>query len=97
MNKLITKVRTFFAGKNNISHINGNIVPAEGVKKVWAINEDDAVCVTPQSGKFSIAVKAGNWKLHVEAMNQYKYAVVENIFVAEGSSADTGIIRLARA
>ena len=95
--KFFTSLGAFFTGKNILAHINGSIVPAEGAKKVWAINEDETVCVTPQSGKFSIPVKAGKWKLHIEAMNHYKYKVVDDIFVGEGRSADAGIIRLAKA
>ncbi len=77
-----------------ISHIHGSIVPAEGAKKVWAINDNYAFTVIPHSGKFSIPVKAGSWKLHVEAMNHYKHAVLDDIYVEEGRSADAGVIRL---
>jgi len=95
--KFFAMLGNFIFGTKKTAHINGSVLPAEGVKKVWAINEEETVCVTPRSGKFSIAVKAGKWKLHIEAMNHYKYTIIDNIFVGEGKSQDAGIIRLARA
>jgi len=74
--------------------IHGTITPADGAKKVWAVNGTDSVSVTPVSGNFSLDVKPGTWKLKVEAASPYKDAVVENIVVTEGQSADAGDIKL---
>jgi hypothetical protein len=83
-----------FSSRNFISSIYGTIEPAEGAKKVWAVNGMDSVSIVPESGKFSIAVTAGKWKLTVEANRPYQDAVIENINVEEGKSTDAGIIRL---
>jgi len=77
------------------SGIHGIVSPADGAKKVWAINGKDSVAAVPSSGNFSIDAKPGTWKLHVEAANGYKDAYIENIVVEEGSYADAGEIKMA--
>jgi len=78
------------------SGIYGTIDPPDGAKKVWAINGTDSVSAStiPLTGKFSLEVKPGTWKLLVEAVPPLKNAVVENILVQEGESADAGVIKL---
>ncbi|HMK04446.1 MAG TPA: hypothetical protein VK489_09650 [Ferruginibacter sp.] len=100
MSKFMIMIRTAFVAWNSVirkgavSTINGCIVPADAAKRVWAINETDAVFVTPASGKFIIPVKAGNWKLHVEATAPYTYVVTEDIVVEKGCITNTGVIKL---
>ncbi|MEI9959367.1 MAG: hypothetical protein WDM90_24310 [Ferruginibacter sp.] len=43
---------------------------------------------------FSVDIKPGNCRLHIEATNGYKDAVVNNIIVEEGNYADAGEIKL---
>lgn len=76
------------------SGIYGSIDPPDGAKKVWAINGTDSVSTVPLTGKFFLEVKPGTWKLIVEAVAPLKNAVVENILVQEGESADAGVIKL---
>lgn len=76
------------------SGIYGTIDPPDGARKVWAINGTDSVSTVPLTGKFSLEVKPGTWKLIVEAVPPLKTALVENILVQEGESADAGLIKL---
>jgi len=77
-----------------ISSIYGTIEPAEAAKKVWAVNGKDSVSVIPEAGKFSIAVTAGKWTLHVEAAAPFKDIIIDNINVEEGKSTNAGVIRM---
>jgi hypothetical protein len=76
------------------SGIYGTIDPAEGAKKVWAISGTDSVSTVPITGKFSLEVKPGTWKLIVEAVPPLKSTQLEGILVQEGQSADAGVIKL---
>lgn len=76
------------------SGIVGVIEPADGVKKVWAISGTDSVSTVPLTGKFSLEVKAGNWKLLVEGAQPYKNTVVESVLVVDGQVTDVGVIKL---
>jgi hypothetical protein len=76
------------------SGIHGIISPADGSKKIWAVNGKDSVATAAVSGNFSIDVKPGTWKLHVEAVSGLKDAYIDNIAVEEGSYADVGEIKL---
>lgn len=75
--------------------IHGTITPAESAKKVWAISGTDSVSVAPTTGSFNLEVKAGTYKLVVEAAAPYKTATVESVVVEEGKSTDAGEIKLA--
>ncbi|MEI9810072.1 MAG: carboxypeptidase regulatory-like domain-containing protein [Bacteroidota bacterium] len=76
------------------SGIYGSVDPADGARKVWAISGSDTVSAVPLTGKFSLEVKPGTWKLIVEAIAPYKNAVVESVLVQEGQSTDAGVIKL---
>jgi hypothetical protein len=76
------------------SGIQGTIEPPEGVKKVWAISGTDSMSTVPLNGKFSMDVKAGNWKLYIEAVQPYKNTVVESVLVVDGQYTDAGVIKL---
>ena len=84
----------FVARTNVASGIHGTVTPAEGAKKVWAINGTDSASTVPVGGNFSLDVKPGTWSLKVEAAAPYKDATVESIVVEEGKSADAGEIKL---
>ena len=75
--------------------IYGTIDPAEGARKVWAVSGTDSISAIPVAGKFSLDVKAGNWKLVVEAIAPYKNTAVDNILVQESQPTDAGVIKLA--
>jgi hypothetical protein len=91
---LFVALCAFFPLTQHKSGIYGTIDPPEGAKRVWAINGKDSVSTTPLLGKFSMEVKPGTWKLIIEATAPLKNAVVENILVQEGQSADAGLIKL---
>jgi hypothetical protein len=76
------------------SGIHGTIDPADGAQKVWALNGTDSVSAVPMSGKFSLEVAPGKWKLFVEATPPYKNTTLENITVREEEYTDAGVIRL---
>jgi hypothetical protein len=80
--------------KNFMSGIHGIITPADAIKKVWAINATDTIGVAPSAGNFSIELKPGNWKIHVDAIPGYKPVTMENIIVKDGSYTDAGEIKL---
>ena len=93
---MIFVIGAFIPVRHSISSIYGTLEPADAAKKVFAINVNtkDSLVVIPQSGKFSIAVSAGNWKIWVHGMKPFKDVFVENIRVAEGRSTDAGVIHL---
>ena len=87
----------FISKTKLITSIYGTIEPAEGAGKVWAVSGKDSVAVIPQAGKFSVAVgKAGTYKIFIQAIRPFKDAVVDNIKVEDGKSADAGIITLSK-
>jgi hypothetical protein len=87
-------VCAFMSPERVKSGIYGTIDPADGAKKVWAISGTDSISTVPLTGKFSLEVKPGTWKLIVEAVPPLKNAALENILVQEGESADAGVIKL---
>jgi hypothetical protein len=77
------------------SGIKGMIRPADAIVSfVWAISGTDSVKVQPAKGEFALAVKAGTWKIIVDADAPYKDAVLENVVVKDGTITDVGEIKL---
>ena len=76
------------------SGIFGTIEPADGAKRVWAINGNDSSSAVPVMGKFSIETKPGTWRISVEAVEPGKNVVVDNILVQENQFTDAGVIKL---
>lgn len=74
----------------------GTIDPVDGARKVWAVNGKDSVAASPISGAFTIDVKAGNWKLVVEAVPPYQNTSLDNVVVQNGQTTDIGIIKLTK-
>ncbi len=77
------------------SGITGMVAPPDAVQKVWAFNGADSVAAIPESGKFMLEVKPGNWKLVVVAIAPYKNAL-QDVTVKEGQSTDVGVINLTK-
>jgi hypothetical protein len=84
----------FLTSETFKSGIRGSIEPADAAKKVWAISGSDSVSTVPLMGKFSVDVRAGNWKLVIEAAQPYKSTSVESVLVVDGEYADAGVIKL---
>jgi hypothetical protein len=79
------------------SGIKGMIVPADAnVTYVWAVNGIDSIKVQPVKGEFALGVKAGTYKLIVDADAPYKDAIIENIVVKDAVITDVGEIRLGK-
>ena len=77
-----------------VSGIHGTINPADGAKKIWAINGRDTVSIVPSSVTFSLNVKPGNWMLLIEAVKPYKDVMIRNIIVEDGRYTNAGEIKL---
>ena len=84
----------FAVNKKNMSGIRGNITPANGAAKIWAISGKDTFSVIPSTGSFSAELKPGIWKLYIVAAKGYKNTTVENIPVEDGRYTDAGEIKL---
>lgn len=76
------------------SGIQGTIDPPEGARRIWAVSGKDSVSIIPSPGSFIMDVKAGSWKLVVEAVLPYKNAERESILVTDGQITDIGLIKL---
>ena len=76
------------------SSITGKVSPADQAEAVWAISGTDSVTANVVSGAFSLAVKAGTYKVVVDAKEPYKDASLENVTVADGAPTDVGEIKL---
>ena len=79
------------------SGIKGLIIPADAiVTYVWAINGIDSIKVQPVKGEFALGVKAGTYKIIVDADAPYKDAVIDNVVVKDAVITDIGEIRLSK-
>ena len=79
------------------SGIKGMVAPADAiVTYVWAINGIDSIKVQPVKGEFALGVKAGNYKIIVDADAPYKDAIIENVVVKDAVITDVGEIRLSK-
>lgn len=76
------------------SGITGTVEPPEGAMKIWAISGTDSIATVTSSGKFSLELKPGSWKVVVQAAKPYKNYSIENIVVLENQFSDTGVIKL---
>lgn len=77
------------------SGIKGLVRPADAViANVWAISGTDSVKVQPVKGEFALSVKAGTYKVIVDATDPYKDAILENVVVRDGQITDVGEIKL---
>jgi len=74
--------------------ITGKVTPAEGAENVWAINGADSIKGAVSSGSFALQVKAGTYKVIVDAKDPYKDVLLENVEVKDGQPANVGEIVL---
>ena len=74
--------------------ITGKVSPADAAQAVWAVSGTDSITANVVNGAFSLAVKAGTYKVVVDAKEPYKDASVDNVTVADGSPVDVGEIKL---
>ena len=76
------------------SSITGKVSPADGAEKIWAISATDSIRFGLASGIFSAQVKAGIYKLIVDAKTPYKDVLLDNLDVKENQVFDVGEIIL---
>jgi len=75
--------------------ITGKVTPAGSVNKIQAYMGTDSTASMPStSGDFVLQVKAGTWKVVVDAKDPYKDAVKDNVTVEDGKSVNIGEIKL---
>ncbi len=77
------------------SSIKGSISPADGAVRAWALSATDTFRSAVSNGAFEITnVKAGNYRVIIEAKAPYKNAAKESVAVTDGQSVDIGEIKL---
>jgi hypothetical protein len=75
--------------------IKGKIIPTEGASQVWAMSTADTLKAAISQGLFEIPnVKAGTYKIFIDATDPYKDVVREGVQVSDGGSVDLGEIQL---
>lgn len=85
---------TAFINHNFKSGIYGTVEPPDGAKRIWVISGRDSVSTMPVDGKFSIEVKAGTWRVVVQAIDANKNTSIDNVVVLDNQFTDVGVIRL---
>ena len=94
---LIPVIAFFSFSVKFASVIKGTINPAENAVSVWAIIGNDSTKVTPVQGVFQLNdLKAGTYKIVVEATAPYKEFVKEGVVVKDGEVLDLGNITLSK-
>ncbi len=77
------------------SGIKGTVTPADGAAAVWAINGTDSAKVEAVQGAFQFSdIKAGTYKIVVQANAPYKNFEKDNVAVNDGEVTDLGSITL---
>ena len=75
--------------------IKGTITPAEGATRAWALSATDTLKAEIHLGSFVIAnVKAGTYRVIIEAKPPYKNTAKDNVKVADNQPTDVGEIKL---
>jgi hypothetical protein len=75
--------------------IKGTVTPSASATSAFIVSGMDTMRVTINNGSFGIGeVKAGTYKLVIEAVAPYKNFEKEGVTVAEGKSTDVGEISL---
>lgn len=76
--------------------ITGSVNPPDGAFQVMAIQQNDTVRVAPVNGNFSLAAKAGIWRVIVDAKDPYQDVLLDNVQVSDGKETSVGEIKLQR-
>ena len=74
--------------------ITGKVNPAYGAETVWLMGERDSLKTGVSDGQFYFDVKAGAYKLTVQARPPYKDVVLDNLVVKQDETLDVGEIIL---
>jgi hypothetical protein len=76
------------------SSVTGKVTPPDQVEYVWAISGTDSLKTTAENGSFALTLKAGSYKVVVDAKDPYKDAVLDSVQVKDGQVTDLGEIKL---
>jgi hypothetical protein len=89
-------IATAFAFKNiQGGSIRGSVNPPDGAVTVWALSSTDTVKTPVNSGNFELPnLRAGTYRVIIEAKPPYKNAAKEGVMVSEGGTTDVGQIIL---
>jgi hypothetical protein len=84
-----------FAFSKPQSAITGSVLPGDGAESIWAYGGTDSTrAILLANGSFSLTVRAGIYKLVVDAKPPFKDVVLENVDVKDGRPLDVGQIVL---
>ncbi len=77
--------------------VKGTVAPPEGGVRAWVLSATDTFRADVSKGAFEISnVKAGTYKLIVEAAPPYKNTAKDGIEVTDGGTTDVGEIKLSQ-
>jgi hypothetical protein len=82
--------------RTNSSSITGRVSPVDAAESVWAISGSDSVRGVPSAGAFTLSVKAGTYKVVVDAKDPYKDILLENVMVKDDEPANVGELVLVK-
>ena len=75
--------------------IKGVVVQDEKIKSIWAVQGADSTLInTEEDGRFNVSVKPGTWKIIIQAKENYRNTILNNIEAIEGKNIDLGEINL---
>ena len=77
--------------------LKGRVTPADGASMAWIISVTDTLKVPITAGTFEVGyVKAGTYRVIIEARPPYRNTAKEGITVQDGQTNDIGEIKLSR-
>ena len=77
--------------------IKGKVSPADAATRIWAQSATDTAHADIMNGNFEIPnLKAGTYKVVVDAKPPYQNMSKDNVVVADGQATDVGTITLNR-
>lgn len=75
--------------------IKGKVTPTDAAARIWAESATDTAHADIMDGAFEVPnLKAGTYKVVVEAKPPYQNMSKENVIVADGAPTDLGTITL---
>jgi len=77
--------------------VKGKVTPADGASMAWIISATDTLKAPIMGGTFEIpGVKAGTYKVIIEAKPPYRNTAKDGITVQDGQTSDVGEIKLSQ-
>ncbi|MEP7280146.1 MAG: hypothetical protein ABI813_15975 [Bacteroidota bacterium] len=92
---LLTVAIAMSFNKISTGSVRGRVTPPEAGLIAFLFSGKDTVSVNVVSGAFQFSnIKAGNYRLLIEAAPPYRNAVKDGIIVADGQYTDAGQVEL---